>query len=186
MNYNKRNYRILVVSEAVAAISSGFSIPFFLIFFLQFGGSVGVFGTSIAIQGIFASIAGYQAGKMSDKVGRKPIMIVTSIVAGIFVVLYAMIGNIWQLYILQACVGIAAAMYSVGSQTFLADITKKINRGKDIGKYHMVIGISTALSTLIGGFFVEKIAFDIIFIFVGIVFIIDTIPLFYLRENKKS
>lgn len=40
MDYRKRNYKILLATEAISAIFGGLSIPFFLVFFYKFGGAV--------------------------------------------------------------------------------------------------------------------------------------------------
>ncbi|MAG15811.1 hypothetical protein CMO88_02005 [Candidatus Woesearchaeota archaeon] len=180
----KRNYNLFILSNSIAAVFGGLSIPFFLIFFIEFGGKASVFGTAIAIQGIFSAITAYYVGKASDKVGRKPFLIGASIALGAVVMIYAFITAIWQLFILQALTGILGAGYSVVEQIFLADITKKVSRGKEIGKYVLVLGVLASIFTIIGGFLVGVIPFKVVFVFLGVVFILDTIPLFFLVEEK--
>ena len=165
----KRNYNLFILSNSIAAIFGGLSIPFFLIFFIEFGGKASVFGTAIAIQGIFSAITAYYVGKASDKIGRKPFLIGASIITGIIVMLYAFINAVWQLLVLQAVIGIFTAGYSIVERVFLADITKKVSRGKEMGKYILVLGVLTSVFTLIGGFLVDVIPFKVIFVFLGIV-----------------
>jgi MFS family permease len=184
---NKRNYYLLLFANSVAAIFGGLSIPFFLIFFYEFGGnSTSVFATAIAIQGIFTAIAAYYAGKATDKIGRKPLLIASSIAGGFIVIAYAFVQNLWQLYFLQALVGIITAVYSVVEQVFLADITQKVSRGTDIGRYTMVIGVLASVFTIIGGFFVGVVTFRVAFLLLGLLFILDTIPFFFLTEEPMT
>ncbi|MBS3132716.1 MFS transporter [Candidatus Woesearchaeota archaeon] len=184
-NRRRRNYYLLTFANSVAAIFGGLSIPFFLVFFLEFGGSASVLATAIAVQGIFTAIASYYAGKLSDKIGRKPLLIASSIAGGFIILLYAFIQQLWQLYSLQALIGLVIAVYGVVEHVFLADITQKVSRGADIGRYVMIIGVFSSVFTIVGGFFVGVIPFRLVFFLFGVVFMLDTIPLFFLKENSK-
>lgn len=183
-NRRRRNYHLLMFANSVAAIFGGLSIPFFLVFFLQFGGNASVLATAIAIQGIFTAVASYYAGKLSDRIGRKPLLIASSIAGGFVVLLYAFIQQLWHLYVLQALVGMVTAVYGVVEHVFLADITRKISRGADIGRYVMIIGVLSSVFTIIGGFFVGVVPFRLAFFLLGLVFMLDTIPLFFLTEKR--
>ena len=182
----RRNYHILIFANSISAIFIGLSVPFFLVFFFEFGGAASVFATAIAIQGIFTAVASYYAGRLSDRIGRKPLLIVSSIAAGLVVVMYAFVQAVWQLYVLQAVVGLITAVYAVIERVFLADITHKVSRGTDMGRYVMIIGVLSAAFTLIGGFFVGVISFRVAFVLLGVVSVLDTIPLFFLKEEKIS
>ena len=57
MTPNRRNYYLLVLANSVAAVFGGFSVPFFIVFFFEFGGSASVLATAVAIQGIFTAVA---------------------------------------------------------------------------------------------------------------------------------
>jgi MFS family permease len=178
----RRNYRILTYANAIAAVFGGFGVPFFLVFFYNFG-SASVLATAVAIQGIFTAVVSYYAGKLSDRVGRKPLLISSSIAAGFVVILFAFVQQLWQLYVLQAFVGILTAIYGVVEHVFLADITEKVTRGADIGRYAMILGVLSSVFTIFGGFFVGMIPFNAVFIGLGLLFALDTIPLFYLKEG---
>ncbi len=181
MTKNRRNYHILTLTNAVGAMFGGFSVPFFLVFFFELG-DASVLGMAIAAQGIAAAVASYYAGRYVDSWGRKPIMIWSSVFAGLVVMLYSLVANVWHLIVLQGLIGIITAMYTVAEQVFLADITEKNSRGRDTGRYIMILGVIMAVSSLIGGFFVNTISFKAIFIIFGVIFILDTIPLFWLEE----
>ena len=113
-------------------------------------------------------------------------LIASSIAAGFVVMLYAFVQHLWHLYVLQALAGVITAVYAVVEQVFLADITHKVSRGADIGRYVMIIGVLSAVFTLIGGFFVGVIPFRTAFLLLGAIFILDTIPLFFLTEEPMT
>lgn len=177
----KHNYRIFIVANSIGAIFGGLSIPFFLAFIFEFGAST--FGTALAVQGIFAAVVAYYAGKYSDKMGRKPMLIGSSIAMGIIVLFYAFATKAWHLVVLQAFLGVLTSIYTLTEQVFMADITEQNSRGRDIGKYVMILGILTSIFTLIGGFLLDIISFRVMFIFLAIISILDTIPYFFLKEK---
>lgn len=183
---NRRNYNILTFTNAIAAISGGFSAPFLLLYFYEFSGSASVFATAVAIQGIFMAIVSYYAGKLSDKSGRKPLLIWSSVALGVLIIFYAFVQQIWQLYLLQALAGIITAVAGIAEKIFLADITQKESRGADMGRYFMIIGILASISTIIGGFFVGKIPFQVAFMALGVIFVLDTAPLLFLTEKAPE
>lgn len=39
----RRNYYLLVIANSVSAVFGGLSVPFFLLFFFEFGGSASVY-----------------------------------------------------------------------------------------------------------------------------------------------
>ena len=88
-----------------------------------------------------------------------------------------------QLYILQVALGITSAMTITMESAFLADITKKVSRGADIGKYHAFVGVISALSIMGGGYVVGQLGYKAIFYFTAAVTAVSTLLLFYIKEN---
>ena len=87
---------------------------------------------------------------------------------------------------LQALAGIITAAYAVVEHVFLADITNKMSRGADIGRYVMIIGVLSSIFTIVGGFFIGVVSFRVMFLLLGVVFILDAIPLFFLTEEPMT
>jgi type IV secretory pathway VirB2 component (pilin) len=67
---------------------------------------------------------------------------------------------------------------------FLGDITKKVSRGLDIGKYHAIVGVMAGIAMMGGGFIAGRMGFETIFYIVAGIIFVSTLMLFYIKENR--
>lgn len=138
-----------------------------------------------AIFNIFWAVFTTYFGSLSDKVGRKKI-----ILAGYTLFFLICIGMLFQegivyLAILFAAYGLVYAMTNSNKKAFVFDIANK-NKGKAIGTYYFCIGIASIIGGAIGGFLWE-INPLIMFGYCASMAIISMILLHFLEEspNKK-
>jgi len=177
------NLNIFIISTAIFQFGFGLIGPFYVVYLQKIGGSIENLGISYAIMTIFQSLFSYIGGRYSDKFGRKPLLIWTGYIYSILMMTYPSVQNIIQLYILQALVGIVAAISLVASTTFLADITHRSKRGHQIGLFKTIVGIAFGLAMVGSGFAIGKFGYGIIFYAVGIIGIISTILLHWIKET---
>lgn len=176
------NYKIFLFSNSILAFALGLFTPFWIIFLQDFGGSVEQFGFAIGLMVFAQSITSYFAGKYSDKLGRKIFLIIGGFILSAVVFGYTLITALIHLYILQIINGITNSMQMTMETTFLGDITKKISRGVNIGKYHAIVGVMAAIAMMGGGFIVGQWGFKIIFYITSLVIFVSTLILFYIKE----
>jgi len=181
-NIRKKNLRIFTFSNSLMAFAFGLFGPFYLIFINDLGGSIENFGIAVGLVVLSGALMSLIAGKYSDKFGRKPFLILGGYASAIIVFLYTIIGSLWQLYLLQILSGIIISIFETSEHSFLGDITKKQERGTEIGKYRVFVGIAEALAIFMGGFLVGKFGFEIMFYIISIFFVISTTIMFKLNE----
>ena len=70
----------------------------------------------------------------------------------------------------------------VGCVVTFVDITKRKSRGAVIGKYRMVIGLLEGIAMIVGGVVVQRFGLELIFYVTSAVFVLSTIPLFFIKE----
>lgn len=179
----KRNFKIFTFSNSLMALAFGLFGPFYLIFINSIGGSIENFGIAVGLVVLSGALVSIIFGKYSDKIGRKPLLIIGGYASAIIVFLYTVIGSLWQLYLLQIFSGLIISIFETSESAYLADITKKEKRGEEIGKYDAYVGIAEALAIFAGGFLVGRYGFEIIFYMVTIIFVVSTTIMFKLREN---
>ncbi len=90
-------------------------------------------------------IAGPILGRMSDHMGRKPLLIVSQIGTLIGFLILAFADSLWLVFLSRIIDGLTAGNLSL-AQAYIADVTEPENRAKSFG----VIGIAFGIGFLIG------------------------------------
>ncbi len=86
-------------------------------------------------------------GRLSDRIGRKPILIATTALSTLFYVLLAVTQNIWLAIFLRFLSGLASGSLST-IQAYVADVSRPEQRATRLG----VIGAAFSLGFVIGPF----------------------------------
>lgn len=107
----------------------------------------GVLATSFAVmQFLFGPII----GSLSDRYGRRPVLLLSLLVMGLDYLVMAVAPTIWLLLIARVVAGITAATFSTAT-AFIADITPPDQRAAKFGLIGAGFGIGFVLGPLIGG-----------------------------------
>ena len=93
-------------------------------------------------------------GRLSDRAGRKPLIVVGR--AGIFIypLIYAFASNVSHLYVAEFIIGILGSVSDIAIFAYLLDITTEEQRGASVAVYNMLIGFSTFFGSILGGYLV--------------------------------
>ena len=109
-------------------------------------------GASAVVIGLLTSsyafcqlIAGPVLGKLSDTMGRKPLLIVSQIGTFIGFLILAASSSLWMVFLSRIIDGLTAGNLSL-AQAYIADVTEPENRARSFG----VIGIAFGIGFLIG------------------------------------
>jgi DHA1 family tetracycline resistance protein-like MFS transporter len=107
----------------------------------------GILATSFAVmQFLFGPLL----GSLSDRFGRRPILLVSlAVMAGDYVVM-ALTGSIWVLLIARLIAGVTAATQSAAT-AFIADISPPEKKAQNFGLLGAAFGIGFVLGPVIGG-----------------------------------
>jgi DHA1 family tetracycline resistance protein-like MFS transporter len=89
-------------------------------------------------------------GSLSDRFGRRPILLVSMAVMALDYVVMALAGTIWLLLAGRIVAGMAAATHST-ALAFMADVTEPGRRAQNFGLVSAGFGIGFILGPLLGG-----------------------------------
>ena len=94
-------------------------------------------------------------GNLSDKYGRKPILMSSSAFTAAAYIIFAFTTNIWLLIFSRALAGFGSANISAAT-AYIADITTKENRAKSMGIIGAAFGLGFIFGPPIGGILMNK------------------------------
>ncbi|MEP5153483.1 TCR/Tet family MFS transporter [Planktotalea sp.] len=106
--------------------------------------------TFAAMQFLFGPVI----GSLSDRFGRKPILVISLIIMAFDYVLMAVAGSVWLLLIGRVIGGITAATHATAA-AYIADVSKPDEKAANFGLIGAGFGIGFVLGPVIGGVLAE-------------------------------
>ncbi len=120
-------------------------IPLLPFYAERMGASPAQVGWLIGIYAACQLVSGPLLGRLSDRMGRKPLLLVSQLGTCVGFIITAFAPSLWVLFLARAVDGATAGNLSL-AQAYITDITKPEERTKSFG----IIGIAFALGFLIG------------------------------------
>ncbi len=146
--------------------------------------SVARYGTLVAIQMITSIIVYIPAGKIADRVGRKPFVIVTFLSFALFP-LTVIAASSFTLLVLAFIVGGLREIGEPSRKAMIVDFAQENVRARSVGLYYLVRSLSITPAAAVGGL-LWRIAPEVPFIVAGIIGIIGTFVFAATVEEKYA
>ena len=125
-------------------------------------------------------------GGLSDRFGRRPIMLVSIFITVLAYIFFAHSTTILMLFISRALSGFGAANLSV-AQAYISDVTKPENRAKSFGILGAAFGLGFIFGPPIGGFVKENYNLEMVgYVAASFSFINLVMAYFLLPESLKE
>lgn len=106
-----------------------------------------LFATYAAMQFLFAPLI----GSLSDRFGRRPVLLCALFGSGVDYFIGAMAPNLWVLFLTRAINGISGATMPV-CNAYVADVTTPAKRAAGFGALYAAFGLGFVFGPLLGGF----------------------------------
>jgi len=135
--------------------------------------SVTEYGTLVAIQMITSILVYIPAGKLADRVGRKPFVIATFLSFALFPISVILSPNFGFL-ILAFVIGGLREIGEPARKAMIVDLAQDHVRARSVGLYYLVRSLSITPAAAIGGL-LWQVAPEVPFIVAGVIGIIGTI-----------
>lgn len=153
--HGKNAFLFVIVTVAMDMLAFGIFIPVMPGYMEQLTGKpanevVGIAGLLIATFGILNFITMPIIGNLSDRFGRRPVLLVS--IAGLCIdfLIMGFAHSLVMLFIGRALAGVTSATYSTAS-SYIADVTEPEDRGRAFGMIGAAFGVGFILGPVIGG-----------------------------------
>ncbi|MBI3333713.1 MAG: MFS transporter [Candidatus Omnitrophica bacterium] len=141
---------VIFATVFVDLVGFGIVIPVLPLYAERFGASpltVGLLlGIYSAMQFIFAPLL----GKLSDRVGRRPVLLLSMIGTAAGFLLMGLAGRLWLLFVARVIDGVTGGNIST-AQAYIADVTPPHQRSRGMGLIGAAFGLGFIFGPAIGG-----------------------------------
>ncbi len=184
--------KILIISNFLWASGSGFIAPIFAIFITHqiIGGNIEMAGFATAIFSISFCLVRLPSAKWVDKkmddIQRLHLFILSGVLVALGYFFYTLVDLPWQMYLLQALIGIATAF---NASPFMSFFTRFVDKGEESFEWGIsAVGFTggQTVTAALGGILAVKFGFNFVFIFVGLFVLIGSLIPIVLYKNLKQ
>ena len=173
----------LLISDVIIRMCEGMTGVLTILYVTNIHGfSTARYGTLIAIQMIVSILVYIPAGKIADRIGRKPFVIVTFASFALFplAVIYA---SSFAFLILAFVIGGLREIGEPSRKAMIVDFAREDLRARSVGLYYLVRSLSITPAAAIGGL-LWKISPQVPFVVAGIIGLIGTLVFTLTVEEK--
>ncbi len=157
---------ILIINMFLTFSGFGLIIPIMPHYLKAFGAAGQALGFIIAIMAFAQFIFSPVAGNLSDRHGRKNLIIFGLLVNGLSQITMGFSSELWMLYLSRFFTGVGTAFIVPPVMAYAADISSKEERGKVMGWIGAAISLGFMIGPGIGGF-LSNVSIHFPFYFAG-------------------
>ncbi len=149
--HNRKNLYILAFTLAVVTLGFGVVMPIIPFYMEDFGAGGTELGLLVASYAVMRLIFGPIWGSLSDRVGRKPIMVIGVLGYGITMVGFGLATQLWMMFVARILAGVLSSATSPTTMAYIGDSTSEEERSAGMGILGAAAGLGTIFGPAIGG-----------------------------------
>ncbi|MEK6222548.1 MAG: MFS transporter [Chloroflexota bacterium] len=184
-----KNFWIIILSTFIDRLGGSMIFPFFAIFVsTKFGVGMTQVGILFSIFALSNVIGSFLGGAMTDRYGRKFMIIFGLVVSAVSSILLALVPEFEQFAWVSAITGLLSNTGGPARQAMMADVLPKEKRVEGFGIMRVVINLAVALGPMIGGLLATTaLSYLLLFILDAITSIITAVIVYFkLPETKPE
>jgi len=139
---------------------------------------------TISLNMLAFGLAQFFYGPISDRFGRKPVMLVSISLVAVLCLCCAMATSIEQLIVFRVLLGLAAAAEAVLGLAIIKDLFDEKRQMKVLASLNMVIALAPAIAPILGGFIHVRYGWTMNFYFLVVMALLSlTVTFIWLPES---
>ena len=178
-------FALLCLSNVLFSASFNMMIPELPAYLTAMGGE-NYKGWIIALFTLMAGISRPFSGKLTDTVGRVPVMMVGSIVCVVCSLLYPMLHTIAGFLLLRFFHGFSTGFKPTATSAYGADVVHESRRGEALGALAIGYTVGSSIGPIIGSYLVVHYSFNSMFVASAALALGSVAILFNIRETLPN
>ena len=190
MDMHKKNFYIIMFTNFLVAGSTTMIMPFLSLYIESLGNYSDEYvqrwaGLVFGVTFVAALIMSPIWGRIADKYGYKPILVINGFGIAISIYLMGTAGSVHELFLIRLFMGVVTGFIPT-SLAFVSSQTAKETAGKTLGTLQMGSVSGTLFGPVIGGLMADAFGFKYTFIITAVVIgIAATLVLISIKEVKR-
>jgi DHA1 family multidrug resistance protein-like MFS transporter len=151
MSSNRRNLAILFFTLVVVMMGFGMVIPILPFYILEFGAGGSAMGFLMASYAIMQFVFSPIWGSISDRIGRKPILMIGVFGFALTQLMFGFSTELWMLLASRVLAGVLSSATLPTAMAYIGDSTTERDRGGGMGIIGAAMGVGMVLGPGIAG-----------------------------------
>lgn len=186
MNASKRNLYILTFVLFVVMLGYGIIIPIFPFYIESMGAGGTELGLLTASYAVMRLIFGPIWGGLSDRFGRKPILLIGILGYVITMVWFGLANTLWMLFAARILSGVLSSATAPTTMAYIGDSSPEEERGGGMGLLGAAGGVGTIVGPAVGGLLATSSLSTPFFVAAGLALLSLILAIIFLPESHPA
>jgi DHA1 family multidrug resistance protein-like MFS transporter len=149
----RKNLYLLAFTLVVVMLGYGMIIPLIPFYVESMGAGGSELGLLVASYALMRLLFGPVWGSISDRIGRKPVLMIGVFGYAITMLFFGFANQLWMLFVARLLSGILSSATAPTTMAYISDSTTAAERGGGMGVLGAAVGLGTVLGPGLGGWF---------------------------------
>lgn len=187
-----KTFASLFLAVAVAMLGIGVIAPILPLYVETFSATAMMIGIIMGSFSLSRGLLGPLVGRLSDRIGRKRILMAGLGIFAIVSLCYSLAANTWQLIVIRVIQGAASVMVTPIAQGYVGDISPIGKEGRMMNLFYSSMFIGVGLGPLLGGALTDLWTYHAAFAGMGLLSLLSlllvaiTVPVDHVRAKTST
>ncbi len=177
------NLKLFFIISMIFYLGS-FSYSFLIIFAKEYGFKTGLIPVLYLLFTVIASVVSLPVGRLSDKVGRKPILIIGYLFWMAVGLIFVCFHTKWAIILGFVFYGLHKGAIDPIQRAFVSELAPDEYRASILGSFQMLIGITALFASFLAGILWDRFGIFVPFYLSIILSLISLVLLFRIQETN--
>jgi len=177
---------ILAFTLLVVMLGYGMVLPVMPFYIEKLGAGGRELGWLMACYSLMQLICAPVWGVLSDRIGRKPVLLVGVLGYAITLFLFGLADSLWMLFLARTLSGVLSSATMPTALAYIGDHAREQERSRDMGQLGAAMGVGVVVGPLLGGFLSSDTLALPFFVGAGLAFLAFLLVIFVLPESQQS